>query len=116
MRSNLADRHRIERDEVVFHGELDEFSVALEVQYFHYAIFVESDGTRGQGQYGSDFLHRLTFSQELQNFDLTRSQSLFRRFGFAGTDKGFVDKFLDFGSHIGAAAQNLTDALQQFRS
>jgi hypothetical protein len=53
---------------------LNQLGVAFGVQDFHDLVLVEGDGVRDYIQRIRYFLHRLSFSQQLQNFALAFSK------------------------------------------
>jgi hypothetical protein len=53
---------------------LNQLGVAFGVQDFHDLVLVEGNGVRGYIQRTRYFLHRLSFSQQLQNFALAFSK------------------------------------------
>ena len=93
-------------------GEPNQFCIIGDTEFFHYSVFVESDGSRSDLQMQTDLLHRVALCYELKNFALSIGQFL----GMGQclwVAKGYLLYTLrDWRGHILTSAEHLVDRLQ----
>jgi hypothetical protein len=97
---------------MVFDCKCNKTGGVLEAEKFHYAIFVKSNGSRGQFQDGGSLPHGFAFTEHLDHFSLTWCQGLTVSFGFGIANKGLLHTSRDPRSHVRAALECYLNGLK----
>ena len=97
-------------------GVLYELGVGLQLQEFHYGIFVASNRPPGYAKPIGYFFHGMPFGQELNDFPLPRSRLRDEFTRSRGAQGDIGQAFRDAGRYVGTTLQNLIDGSGQLQS